>query len=325
MLLFSWGMMADADIESDKYAIMTTFSGDGLIIDALRYRWLGPLRFEIAGFIRMIRLRRYAGKVYVLPPGYSSTSSAPSEQSATDPSGPALQFESVLKNTQEEPPKPWRLLPNMPFYSMLLALNCPSAGEDLFFTDTIRFNDGKIRLWYSCETRFWKIVLPFVLDMANGKLVTRGLMQDVECGGLLIVPGVEGKPDHPDTHEIVHPDMVTSETARQNNVYTKPGVFDVDGEVMPTTRTLIKVLPSFMEIVVPEWFHNDGESNQASTDRDTDGKRPQVSRAKAKAALVAEIAKGQKAARQKALVNHIIWDVVPVLLVVVIVVASYVL
>ncbi|KAI8346324.1 ATP-NAD kinase-like domain-containing protein [Mortierella sp. GBAus27b] len=307
MLLFSWGMMADADIESDKY------------------RWLGPLRFEIAGFIRMIRLRRYAGKVYVLPPGYSSTSSAPSEQSATDPSGPALQFESVLKNTQEEPPKPWRLLPNMPFYSMLLALNCPSAGEDLFFTDTIRFNDGKIRLWYSCETRFWKIVLPFVLDMANGKLVTRGLMQDVECGGLLIVPGVEGKPDHPDTHEIVHPDMVTSETARQNNVYTKPGVFDVDGEVMPTTRTLIKVLPSFMEIVVPEWFHNDGESNQASTDRDTDGKRPQVSRAKAKAALVAEIAKGQKAARQKALVNHIIWDVVPVLLVVVIVVASYVL
>jgi hypothetical protein len=202
---------------------------------------------------------------------------------------------------------------------MLLALNCPSAGEDLFFTDTIRFNDGKIRLWYSCETRFWKIVLPFVLDMANGKLVTRGLMQDVECGGLLIVPGVEGKPGHPETHEIVHPDMVTSETARQNGVYTKPGVFDVDGEVMPTTRTLIEVLPSFMEIVVPEWFHNDGESHQASTDRDTDGKRPQVSKTKAKAALVTEIAKGQKAP-----VNHI-RNAVPLLLAAVAVAVSYVL
>ncbi|KAF9356082.1 hypothetical protein BGX26_005767, partial [Mortierella sp. AD094] len=44
MLMFSWGMMADADIESDKY------------------RWLGSLRFDIAGLIRMVRLRRYPGK-----------------------------------------------------------------------------------------------------------------------------------------------------------------------------------------------------------------------------------------------------------------------
>ncbi|KAG0005318.1 Sphingosine kinase 1, partial [Modicella reniformis] len=280
MLLFSWGMMADADIESDKY------------------RWLGPLRFEIAGFIRMIRLRRYPGKVYILSSKHKQTSTNSPPSDSSDPSRPALQFGTVLRNTQEEPTEPWQLLPNMPFYSMLLALNFPSAGEDLFFTDTIRFNDGNIRLLYSCETRFWKIVLPFVLDQANGKLVKRGLMQDVECGGLLIVPGVEGNFNNPASHEIVHPDMVTSEAAKQNGVYKKPGVFDVDGEAMPTARTLVEILPSFMELVVPEWFHNEqeheNERDQTGTSASVDNNNIGNNSAKAKAALIIQVAKSRQ-------------------------------
>ncbi|KAF9346689.1 hypothetical protein BGX34_003713, partial [Mortierella sp. NVP85] len=272
-----------------------------------RYRWLGALRFEIAGFIRMIRLRRYPGKVYILPPaGHnpSSSPSAPSSAPSSTSKGPTLQFESVLKNTNEEPPKPWQLLPNMPFYSMLLALNCPFVGENLFFSDTIRFNDGNIRLWYSCETRFWKILLPFVMDQANGKLVKRGLMKDVECGGLLIVPGVEGNPDIPATHEIVHPDMVTSNIANQNNVYTKPGIFDVDGEIMPTARTLIEIHPRLMNIVVPEWFHNEhgqeGNGDQVEVRKGLVGSgigissqsdKVQATKAKEKANLIIEAAK----------------------------------
>ncbi|KAF8926886.1 hypothetical protein BGZ58_010840, partial [Dissophora ornata] len=244
MLLFSWGMMADADIESDKY------------------RWLGPLRFEIAGFIRMIRLRRYPGKVYVLPPRHKKPFTMVSPSDSPDPSGPLTQHASLLQDTHLEPPSPWRLLPGMPFFSMLLVLNCPSAGENIFFTTTIRFNDGIMRLYYSCETRFWKILLPFVLDQTNGKLVERGLMQDVECGGILIIPGVEGKPGDHTTHEIVHPDLVTSESAKQQNIHRKPGVFDVDGEIMPTARTLIEILPSFMDLIVPEWFHQEQDEGE---------------------------------------------------------------
>ncbi|KAI7816525.1 ATP-NAD kinase-like domain-containing protein [Gamsiella multidivaricata] len=238
MLLFSWGMMADADIESD------------------RYRWLGPLRFDIAGFIRMIRLRRYPGKVYILPPQHESPGPIISSSHPPDLKGPAVQHESLLKHTQEEPPSPWKQLPNMPFYSMMLLLNCMFVGESIYFTDRVRFNDGIMHVWYSCETRFWRIVLPFVLDQNNGKLVERELMQYVKCGGLLIVPGVEGEPNDSTTHEIVHPELVTSDSAKQLNIHQKPGVFDVDGEVMPTARTLIEILPSFMDIVVPEWFHH---------------------------------------------------------------------
>lgn len=251
MLSFSWGMMADADIESDNY------------------RWLGPLRFDVAGFIRMIRLRRYPGKVYVLPPKHQQNPST-TEQQLTPPQSPShkrepeSQFQHLLDSNIKEPPKPWSLIPNMPFYSMLLLLNCPNVGETIFFTDTIRFNDGIMRLWYSAETRFWKILMPFIFDQQNGKMVERDLMKDLECGGILIIPGVEGKPDDPSTHKVIEPDWVTSSAAKAQNIYQNPGLFDVDGEVMPTARTLIEIHPSLMNILVPEWlYHKDDDNTTA--------------------------------------------------------------
>ncbi|KAF9164010.1 Sphingosine kinase 1 [Mortierella sp. AD010] len=271
MLMFSWGMMADADIESDKY------------------RWLGSLRFDIAGLVRMVRLRRYPGKVYVLPPRHKN----PVQQDTSQQSSPAIQYGSLLENTHEEPPSPWRLLPNMPFYSLLVLLNCPSAGETVFFTDTIRFNDGIMRLWYSCETRIRKIFFPFVLDMTNGKLVDRGLMQDTECGGLLIVPGIEGKPDDPSTFNIVDRESVLSESAKRLNIHQRPGVFDVDGEVMPTARTLIEILPSFMNIIVPEWHYHEQDLEGEREKEGGDG-REKAAEGKHKTLLVVEASKSQQ-------------------------------
>ncbi|KAG0279946.1 Sphingosine kinase 1 [Linnemannia gamsii] len=250
MLSFGWGMMADADIESDKY------------------RWLGPLRFDVAGFIRLVRLRRYPGKVYILPPKYEQQTPSTNEQ-LTPPQSPNARepesrFKHLLDSKIKELPTPWSLIPNMPYYSMLLLLNCPNMGETIFFSNTVRFNDGIMRLWYSCETRFMKIFMPFVFDQQNGKMVERGLMQDLECGGILIVPGVEGKPDEPSTHKIIDPDSVTSQSAKAQNIYQKPGLFDVDGEVMPTARTLIEIHPSLMNILVPEWlYHKDDDNTTA--------------------------------------------------------------
>ncbi|KAF9128300.1 Sphingosine kinase 1 [Mortierella sp. GBA39] len=256
MLSFSWGMMADADIESDNY------------------RWLGPLRFDVAGFIRMVRLRRYPGKVYVLPPKHQQNPSTTKQQltppqSSSHKREPESRFQHLLDSNIKEPPKPWSVIPNIPFYSMLLLLNCPNVGETIFFTNTIRFNDGIMRLWYSAETRFWKILMPFIFDQQNGKMVERDLMKDLECGGILIVPGVEGKPDDPSTHTVIEPDWVTSPAAKAQNIYQKPGLFDVDGEVMPTARTLIEIHPSLMNILVPEWLYHKDDDNSTARAHET--------------------------------------------------------
>ncbi|KAF9557600.1 hypothetical protein EC968_007533 [Mortierella alpina] len=269
MLLFSWGMMADADIESDKY------------------RWLGGLRFEIAGFIRMIRLRRYPGKVYVLPPKHTQVSTiTPPDSPDRIRSQPKIQYASLLERDADEPPKPWRKLQDMPFFSMLLSINFPCVSEDVFFSGSIRFNDGIMRLWYSCETRFWRILLPFVLDQKNGKLVERGLMQHTECGGILIVPGVEGTPDDVATHEIVDADSVSSSSARKLGIYQRPGVFDIDGEVMPTARTLIEIHPGFMNLIVPEWFHH-AQQSEAEAEAEQEGV------ARHKAEMLQEVARAR--------------------------------
>ncbi|GJJ68488.1 sphingosine kinase [Entomortierella parvispora] len=275
MLLFSWGMMADADIESDKY------------------RWLGPLRFDIAGVIRAIRLRRYPGKVYVLPPKHKREISSSSSEHGH---APVISYGDLLQPSVQEPPKPWRLLPSMPYYTMLLLLNCSHAGEKIFFTNTIRFNDGIMRLWYSCETRFWKIILPFMVDQTNGKLIHRGLMQDTECGGILIVPGVEGDPEDPNSHEIKDPDSVTGQEAKRLDIHQAPGVFDVDGEVMPTARLLIEILPSFMEILVPEWFHHEEDPLSLTDGRRKEEKEsPEAVVARQKKELVQEVARTRQA------------------------------
>ncbi|KAG0249310.1 hypothetical protein BG011_009407 [Mortierella polycephala] len=248
---------------------------------------IGALRFEIAGFIRMIRLRRYAGKVYVLPPKHKKPSSSQTDittPDSPDQQEPKSQHRNLLENTAEEPPKPWKLLPNMPFFSMLLLLNFRAVGENFLFSNAIRFNDGIMRLWYSCETRPSKIFLPFVMDQTNGKLVERGLMQDIECGGILVVPGIEGNPDDSSTHRIVEPDIVISPLAKQLNIYQRPGIFDVDGEVMPTARTLIEILPSFMDMIIPEWFHQEGDQ----------GETTEI--AMQKSAILVEIARARQAA-----------------------------
>jgi len=255
-----------------------------------RYRWLGPLRFDIAGFIRAARLRRYPGKVYVLPPKHKRES-----RTSTSENGhaPVVSYGELLQPSAKEPPKPWRLLPDMPFYSMLLLLNCSHAGEKIFFTNTIRFNDGIMRLWYSCETRFWKIILPFVLDQTNGKLIERGLMQDTECGGILVIPSVEGDPEDPSSLDIRDPDLVTSKEAKRLDIHQSPGVFDVDGELMPTARTLIEILPSFMEILVPEWFHHENEphSFKDSMRKDEEKENPDTVAARQTRELVQDVAR----------------------------------
>ncbi|KAG0266200.1 hypothetical protein DFQ27_009967 [Actinomortierella ambigua] len=297
LLMFTWGMMADSDLESD------------------RYRWLGGLRFEIAGFMRIFRLRRYPGKVYVYPPKGEASSSSdrvddPTQQStlrerpteidghatvtltSTDTkvmndsvgtlstpsssSQPPMKHEHLLQQAHAfkqdpkagspppPPPSPWRLLPNMPFYTMFLLLRQPYVNETLLFSHDIRMNDGLMWVWYSCETRFWRIVKPFVMDQNNGQLIKSGLLEHTKAGALLIEPGVQGVVEDPTTHQVVvvAADQSPVHAREAQKVYMRPGFFDVDGEAIYTTRTLIEVLPSLLEIVVPEWF--DGSAAAAA-------------------------------------------------------------
>ncbi|KAG0001086.1 hypothetical protein BGZ79_005121 [Entomortierella chlamydospora] len=129
--------------------------------------------------------------------------------------------------------------------------------------------------------------------MANNKFVDREPMQDTECGGLLIVPGIEGKPDDPSTFDIVDRESVLSESAKKLNIHQRPGVFDVDGEVMPTARTLIEILPSFMNIIVPEWHYHE-QDLEGEGEKEGDDGYEKSAEGKHKTLLTVEANKSQK-------------------------------
>ncbi|XP_050214395.1 sphingosine kinase 1 isoform X2 [Mercurialis annua] len=114
VLMFSWGMIADIDIESEKY------------------RWMGSARMDFYALQRIIHLRHYNGCIAFVPaPGYESY-------------GEPITYSSVSPSNSEQPlkiqhgyPGPdvdlnnfdWRMISG-PFVSVWLH-NVPWGGEDV--------------------------------------------------------------------------------------------------------------------------------------------------------------------------------------------------
>ncbi|XP_050214396.1 sphingosine kinase 1 isoform X3 [Mercurialis annua] len=129
VLMFSWGMIADIDIESEKY------------------RWMGSARMDFYALQRIIHLRHYNGCIAFVPaPGYESY-------------GEPITYSSVSPSNSEQPlkiqhgyPGPdvdlnnfdWRMISG-PFVSVWLH-NVPWGGEDVMAAPHAKFSDGYLDL-----------------------------------------------------------------------------------------------------------------------------------------------------------------------------------
>ncbi|KAG4948402.1 hypothetical protein JHK82_041585 [Glycine max] len=138
ILMLAWGLVADIDIESEKY------------------RWMGSARLDFYGLCRLLNLRQYIGCVSFVPaPGYEAfgepTSypgkSTTSKGSNNDPSeaeranlqrlcylGPEINLENLN----------WRVI-NGPFISVWLH-NVPWGAEDTMAAPDAKFSDGYLDL-----------------------------------------------------------------------------------------------------------------------------------------------------------------------------------
>ncbi|EPS68311.1 d-erythro-sphingosine kinase, partial [Genlisea aurea] len=129
MLMMAWGLVADIDIESE------------------RYRWMGGIRFDFYGLQRILSLRRYDGSILFVPAaGYESF-------------GEPLDFENqilieeIIKSGDEvgyQGPEfdskslNWRKIDG-PFISVWLH-NVPWGSETTMAAPSAEFSDGYIDL-----------------------------------------------------------------------------------------------------------------------------------------------------------------------------------
>ena len=140
-LLFMWGLVADIDIESE------------------RYRWAGSARFTFSGVGRILSLRKYKGKVTYLP----WDRDAPPTKVVPNASGaaPVSIFDTPLDTAA------WKEVEGE--FVHVMAMNTGWQSNDVFFAPFSAIDDGAIDLsWILKDDGTTKVktrnMLPMMLD-----------------------------------------------------------------------------------------------------------------------------------------------------------------
>ncbi|XP_050369476.1 sphingosine kinase 1 isoform X1 [Argentina anserina] len=196
VLMLAWGLVADIDIESEKY------------------RWMGSARLDFYAIQRIVHLRQYNGSISFVPaPGFEgfgeptsykdggeSTNSDPSQEKPVKVQklvyeGPDINLENMN----------WRTISG-PFVSVWLH-NVPWGGEDTKAAPDAKFSDG---------------YLDVIIMKACPKLSLLSLLTELSTGGHVKSPYVQ---------YFKAKAFVLEPGARAEDPM-KEGIVDSDGEVL---------------------------------------------------------------------------------------------
>ncbi|XP_022715980.1 sphingosine kinase 2 isoform X2 [Durio zibethinus] len=134
VLMLAWGLIADIDIESEKY------------------RWMGSARMDFYALQRILHLRHYNGRVSFVPaPGFEDYGEATSyhgeptsEKNPTQEESLKIQQQGYLGSDVKLENMHWRTISG-PFVSIWLH-NVPWGGEDVMAAPNAKFSDGYLDL-----------------------------------------------------------------------------------------------------------------------------------------------------------------------------------
>ncbi|XP_038981684.1 sphingosine kinase 1 isoform X2 [Phoenix dactylifera] len=198
ILMLTWGLVADIDIESEKY------------------RWMGSARFDFYSLLRIMNLRRYHGHIQFVPaPGYESYGE-PIKQYSSCMGNTILSEQGQANNAKVQScgyPGPvasldgleWRSIDG-PFVSVWIN-NVPWAGEDVMPAPEAKFSDGCLDavVLRDCPK---SALLSLMLKMSDGSYVKSPYVSYLKVKAFRLEPGQRvGRP-------------------------SKGGIVDSDGEVI---------------------------------------------------------------------------------------------
>ncbi|KAK7252198.1 hypothetical protein RIF29_35987 [Crotalaria pallida] len=198
ILMLAWGLVADIDIESEKY------------------RWMGSARIGFYALGRIFHLRQYTGRVYFVPaPGfeaYGEPTSYPGNSTRKGSIGDSIDVEPVkLQSLCYQGPEvkledlSWRVI-NGPFISVWLH-NVPWGAEKTMAAPDAKFSDGYLDLIIMKDcTKLPLLSLMSKLD--NGDHVKSPYVTYLKVKAFVLEPG---------------PRLEEPE---------KEGIIDADGEVL---------------------------------------------------------------------------------------------
>uniref|UniRef100_A0A0E0LM81 DAGKc domain-containing protein n=1 Tax=Oryza punctata TaxID=4537 RepID=A0A0E0LM81_ORYPU len=200
VLMLTWGLVADIDIESEKY------------------RWMGSARLDFYSLLRVVSLRRYNGRVLFVPaPGYEGFGDLVEQISSCKSNGASTGVQEDKSNdfndetcaytgpSIDEADHEWRSLDG-PFVSVWVS-GVPFASENVMTAPEAKFGDGylDVAIIKDCPR---SALAGLMFQMKDGSYVKSPYVVYFKVKALRIEPGMR----------------VGSST--------KGGIIDSDGEVI---------------------------------------------------------------------------------------------
>ncbi|KAL5198621.1 hypothetical protein ABZP36_002133 [Zizania latifolia] len=201
VLMLTWGLAADVDIESEKY------------------RWMGSARLDFYSLIRVVKLRRYNGRVLFVPaPGYGGVGHPAKQITSCKSDGGSTGVQGERSNdgndetcayagpSVDEAGLEWRSLDG-PFVSVWVS-GVPCASENFMTAPEANVGDGylDVAIIKDCP---WSTVAGLALQMRDGSYVKSPHVEYFKVKALRIEPGM-----------------------RVGGGGSKGGIIDSDGEVI---------------------------------------------------------------------------------------------
>ncbi|KAK3188101.1 hypothetical protein Dsin_027662 [Dipteronia sinensis] len=168
ILMLAWGLVADIDIESEKY------------------RWMGSARLDFYALLRIFYLRHYTGRVSFVPaPGYEDYGEPTSVNGDSD---------EKIKTQQHGYQAPdvdldnlaWRTI-NGPFISVWLH-NVPWGSEDVMAAPDAKFSDGYLDLIVMKDSPRLSL-LAMMSKLNNGDHIKSPYVEYLKVKAFALVPG----------------------------------------------------------------------------------------------------------------------------------------
>ncbi|XWS15670.1 hypothetical protein CRYUN_Cryun34aG0021800 [Craigia yunnanensis] len=217
VLMLAWGLVADIDIESEKY------------------RWMGSARIDFYALQRILHLRHYNGRVSFLPaPGFenygeptSYHDEVTSEKSPTQEGSVKIQWHGYLGSDVKLDNMHWRTISG-PFVSIWLH-NVPWGSEDVMAAPNAKFSDGYLDLIITKDCPKLSL-LSLMSNINDGSHVKSPFVTYIKAKAFVLEPGPR----------VEDP--------------TKGGIIDSDGEVLAkgniTYKSDQKALMSYSKLQI---------------------------------------------------------------------------
>uniref|UniRef100_A0ACD5WJK0 Uncharacterized protein n=1 Tax=Avena sativa TaxID=4498 RepID=A0ACD5WJK0_AVESA len=192
VLSVTWGLVADVDIESEKY------------------RWMGSARFDFYALVRVMNLRRYHGSIHFVPaPGYEAYGEPVKEVGSSIVERLEQNGESRVCSYQSPPAdfqgSDWRSIDG-PFVAVCIN-NVPWAAETVMAAPEAKFSDGYMDAVVIRDCPKADLVA-LLLKMSDGSYVKSPYVTYLKVKSFRLSPG----------HLVENP--------------RRGGIIDVDGEVI---------------------------------------------------------------------------------------------